>query len=125
MTLERSFIPQALLLLPYVVRVLMALAASFDATAVARTTPGSVGAVQQRVATVRFALAVLEPARVPADAHFQRADAGGPDGGHVAAPGWWAARGYRWERLDRRLQNRDGGTCRNFAIASAVMKSPF
>lgn len=85
----------------------MALAASFDATAVAGTAP--VDAVQQRVAAVRFALAVLESARVPADAHFQRADARGPDGGHVAAPGRRAARRDRRERLDRRLQDRDGG----------------
>lgn len=87
----------------------MALAASFDATAVAGTAR-PVDAVQQRVAAVRFAFAVLEPARVPADAHFQRADARGPDGGHVAAPGRRAARRDRRERLDRRLQDRDGGT---------------
>lgn len=59
----------------------MALAASFDATSVAGT---AANPVQQRVA-VRFALAVLQPARIPPDAHFKRANARGPNSGHVAA----------------------------------------
>lgn len=77
----------------------MALAASFDATAVAGTTT-----VQERI-VLRFALAVLKPAGIPPNAHFQGANARGPNGGHFTATGRGTSGRHRWERFYGRLQD--------------------
>lgn len=99
----RSVVPQTTLLFGHVVRVLAALAARFDAAPKA----GTAAVCRATVRLRRFALAVLEAARIPTDAHLQRTQTWRPETGHVVA----ARRSGHRKAVDGRFETRYGRAC--------------
>lgn len=89
-----SVIPQALLLLLYVINELIAFSACFNATPVA-------GRIANPV--VNFTFTKFQPAWIPTDAHFQHTCAWRPQTGNIITP--YRFRLWCWKWINGRLQS--------------------